>query len=155
MASGKGNTNAAGLLQAVYQAVFTDLSSLLANAASPLTTLYISLHTANPGPSGNQSTNEATYNGGSGYARVAVSRSTSGWVLSGESISNVNAITFPQCIGGSGELETYVGVGTAASGPGILLWFGETVGALAGEPLLVGNGVIPNIATGQLIITES
>ena len=40
MASGKGNTNAAGLLQAIYQAVFTDLSTLLANAASPGTTLY-------------------------------------------------------------------------------------------------------------------
>ena len=76
MASGKGNTNAAGLLQAIYQAVFTDLSTLLANAASPGTNLYISLHKANPGATGNQSTSEATYGGGTGYARVAVARTT-------------------------------------------------------------------------------
>ena len=87
MASGKGNTNAAGLLQAIYQATFTDLNTLLANSASPLTNLYVSLHTANPGAGGAQNTSEAVY---TSYARVAVARSTGGWTLSGETISNAS-----------------------------------------------------------------
>src|SRR5271157_196176 len=49
MASGKGNTNAFGYLKAVYQAVFSDLTTLWQNSGSPATPLFISLHTANPG----------------------------------------------------------------------------------------------------------
>lgn len=150
MASGKGNTNAAGLLQAIYQAVFTDLSTLLANAGSPLTNLYVSLHTANPGATGNQSTSEATYGGGTGYARVAVARTTGGWTLSGETITNAAAINFGACVGGSGETETYVGVGTASTGSGILLWFGQLTASLA-----VSNNITPSIPMGDLSITDS
>lgn len=146
MASGKGNTNAAGLLQAIYQAVFTDLSTLLANAGSPLTNLYVSLHTANPGATGSQTTSEAAY---TSYARVAVARTTSGWSLSGETISNVAAINFPMATGGS-ETETYVGVGTAASGAGTLLWFGALTSSLA-----VSTNITPSIPIGDLSITES
>jgi hypothetical protein len=150
MASGKGNTNAAGLLQAIYQAVFTDLSTLLANAASPGTNLYISLHTANPGATGSQSTSEATYGGGTGYARVAVARTTGGWTLTGETITNAGAINFGACVGGSGETETYIGIGTASSGAGILLWFGALTSSLA-----ISNGITPSIAAGALSITEA
>jgi hypothetical protein len=150
MASGKGNTNSAGLLAAIYQAVFTNLTTFLANSASPATNLYVSLHTANPGASGNQSTSEATYGGGTGYARVAVARTTGGWSLSGQTMSNVAAITFGACVGGSGETETYVGVGSAASGAGTLLWFGALTSSLA-----ISNGITPSIAIGALSITEA
>jgi hypothetical protein len=146
MASGKGNTNAAGILQAIYQAVFTDLSTLLANAGSPLTTLYVSLHTANPGATGNQSTSEAAY---TSYARQAVARTTGGWTLTSETITNAAAINFPAATGGS-ETETYVGIGTASSGSGILLWFGALT-----SPLAVSSGITPVIAIGQLSITEA
>ena len=37
---------------------------------------YISLHTADPGETGTQTTSEATY---TSYARVAVARSGAGW----------------------------------------------------------------------------
>ena len=146
MASGKGNTNAAGLLQAIYQATFTDLNTLLANSASPLTNLYVSLHTANPGAGGAQNTSEAVY---TSYARVAVARSTGGWTLSGETISNASLISFPTATGGS-ETETYVGIGTSVSGAGTLLWFGALTSGLA-----VSNGVTPSVAIGALTITES
>src|SRR5208337_1457981 len=122
MASGKGNTNAFGYLKAVYQAVFTDLSTIWQNAGSPATNLYISLHTANPGATGTQSTSEATYGGGTGYARVAVIRTSAGFTITNETITNAAAINFGACVGGTGETETYVGIGTASSGPGILLW---------------------------------
>lgn len=145
MASGKGNTNAAGVLQAIYQATFTDLSTLLANAASPVTNLYVSLHTANPGATGSQTTSEAAY---TSYARVAVARTTGGWSLSADTITNAAAINFPACTGGS-ETETYVGVGTLVSGAGTLLWFGQLTSSLA-----VSNGITPSIATSALSITE-
>ena len=41
---------------------------------------YISLHTANPGGSGSQTTSEAAY---TSYARQAVARSSGGWTVSG------------------------------------------------------------------------
>lgn len=149
MASGKGNTNAAGLLQAIYQAIFTDLSTLLANSAGPLTNLYVSLHTANPNATGSQNTSEAAYGS---YARVAVARTTGGWSLTGETISNVAAINFPAATSGS-ETETYVGVGTAASGAGILLWFGQ-IGTPSGG-LAVSTGITPSIPIGDISITEA
>lgn len=147
----KGNTNAAGILQAIYQAVFTDLSTLLANAQSgALTNIYVSLHTANPGAGGAQNTSEATYGGGTGYARVPVVRTAVGWTLTGESITNAAVINFGACVGGTGETETYVGIGTASSGAGILLWFGALTSSLA-----VSNGITPSISAGALSITEA
>lgn len=147
MASGKGNTNAAGILQAIYQATFTDLSTLLANAGSPATLLYVSLHTANPGATGSQTTSEAAYGA---YARVSVARTTGGWSLSGETITNVGAITFPTSTSGS-ETESYVGIGLASSGAGTLLWFG----ALTANLTVSGAGITPTIAASALSITES
>jgi hypothetical protein len=148
MASGKSNTNAAGILQAIYQATFTDLSTLLANAGSPATNLYVSLHTANPGATGNQGTSEAAY---TGYARVAVARTSSGWTLTAESITNAAAITFGASTSGP-ETETYVGIGLSGTthDTGTLLWFGALTSSL-----IVNPGITPSIAAGQLSITES
>lgn len=85
--------------------------------------LYISLHTADPTVAGNQSSNEATY---TGYARIAISRTSGGWTISGSNpaqVTNTAIVNFPQCTGGSNTI-TYVGVGTASSGAGELLYSG-------------------------------
>jgi len=146
MAGEKGTSNSIGWLELIFQAqVLAAMNTLIANAGSPLTTLYVSLHTADPTASGNQSSNEAAY---TGYARVGVARTTSGWSISNETISNVGAINFPLCTGGS-ETETYVGVGTASSGSGVLLWAGPLSASLA-----VSNGITPSFAAGALTITE-
>src|ERR1700680_799938 len=108
MASGKNNTYAQLVLESIFQATFTAISNLLANAASPDTNLYVSLHTGTLSASSAQNTSEAAY---TGYARVAVARTSGGWSISNETISNVAAITFPACTGGS-ETETYAGIGT-------------------------------------------
>lgn len=146
MATGKGNTNSILFLEAIFQATFSEIANLLANAGSPLTNLYVSLHTANPGATGNQTTSEAAY---TSYARVAVARTSSGWAITGETISNVAAVTFPAATGGS-ESETYAGVGTLATGSGNLLWFGALT-----SPLAVSSGITPSFAIGALTITES
>jgi len=148
MASGKGNNNDIGFLEMIFQAVQSaDMVGLIRNDASPLTVLYVSLHTANPGVGGAQNTSEAAYGG---YARVSVARTTGGWSISNETISNVAAITFPTSTSGS-ETETYVGIGTAASGAGVLLWFGALTAGLT----VSGAGITPSFAAGALTITES
>jgi hypothetical protein len=146
MAGEKGNNNSIGWLELVFQAtVLTAMNTLIANAASPLTQLFVSLHTADPGAAGSQTTSEAAY---TGYARVAVARTSGGWSISNETISNVGAINFPLCTGGS-ETETFVGVGTVSSGAGVLLWAGPLTAGLA-----VSNGITPSFAAGALTITE-
>jgi len=146
MAGEKGNSNSIGWLELIFQAVVLPaLNTLVANSASPLTQLYVSLHTADPTAAGTQSSNEAAY---TGYARVAVARTAGGWSITNETITNVGAITFPACTGGS-ESEAFVGVGTSASGAGVLLWAGPL-----SAPLAVSNGITPSFAGGQLSITE-
>lgn len=145
MAGEKGNTNAINYLKLVFQAV--NWANVADNTAtSPLTNLFVSLHTADPTASGSQTSSEAAY---SGYARVAVARTSSGWSISGETISNVNAITFPASTSGP-ESETWVGVGTATSGAGVLLWAGPLTATL-----VVNNGITPSFAAGALTITEA
>jgi hypothetical protein len=107
--------------------------------------LYVSLHTSDPGEAGDQTTNEATY---TSYARVAVARSAGGWTVSGNAASNTAAITFPACTGGTNTI-THFGIGTASSSTGVLLYKGALTGSLA-----VSSGITPEFAIGDLDITE-
>ena len=54
--------------------------------------LYVSLHTADPGEAGTQTTNEAAY---TSYARVAVARSGAGFTVSGNTVNPAADIVFP------------------------------------------------------------
>lgn len=106
--------------------------------------LYIALHTADPGEAGSQTTSEATF---TSYARVAVTRGA-GWTVSGNQVSNTSAITFPACTGGSNTI-THFSIGCASSGAGTLLMSG----ALS-APLAVSNGITAQFAIGALVATE-
>lgn len=141
---GKGNTWSNGILGLLFKA--TAIANIADNAASaPLTNLYVSLHTANPGAGGSQTTSEAAYGS---YARVAVARSGAGWSLSGQTITPVSNITFPTASGGS-ETETYFGIGTASAGAGILLYSGTI-----SPNIVVSSGVTPILTTASTV-TES
>lgn len=146
--AGKANGNSIGLLDLIFTAVIgSAYTTLAANAQSgAATNLYVSLHTADPGAGGSQNTTEAAY---TGYARVAVARTTGGWSISSETISNAATITFPACTGGS-ETETFFGIGLAASGAGTLLYSGALTSSLA-----MSNGITPSFAASSLTITES
>ena len=150
MASGKGNNNAIGFLQLIFQGTISaSYATLALNATSgPATNLYVSLHNANPGATGGQTTSETAY---TNYARVAVPRAiTTGWTASGELIENAIAITFPAC-GVTGDTLTYVGIGLSAFPTnGVLLYFGQLT-----SPLIISNGITPSIAINALTITES
>ena len=142
--AGKTTTWANDLLKLVFQS--TPVANLADNAAtSPLTNLYISLHTADPGVAGAQNTSEAAY---TGYARVAVARSAVGWTVTGNSVSPAATIVFPAATAGS-ETETFWGIGVAATGAGTLLYSGSIT-----PGIVVSNGVTPELTTSSTA-TES
>lgn len=143
---GKGTTFSNDLLALIFNA--TPIADLADNdGSSPATSLYVSLHTASPGAGGSQSTNETAY---TDYARVAVVRTTSGWVApSAGATENDALIQFPQC-GVTGATLTHVGIGTAASGAGKLLYFGALNASLS-----VSSGIQPQFSAGDLTVTES
>ena len=122
----------------------TAITGLANNATtSPLTSLYVSLHTANPGVGGSQTTSEAAY---TGYARVAVVRTSSGWsTATAGSVNPVAAVNFPAATGGS-ETETYFAIGTAATGAGTVLYVGTVTPNIA-----VASGVQPQLTTATTI----
>ncbi len=87
---------------------------------SPATNLYVSLHNADPGETGSQTTSETAY---TNYTRTAVARTTGGWTVSGsnpEQVTNAATISFPQC-GATGDTLTYWGLGLSSTGAGTLL----------------------------------
>lgn len=107
--------------------------------------LYVSLHTADPGEAGDQTTNEIAY---TSYARVAVARSGSGFTVTGNSVSPAATVTFPAGTGGSGT-ATHFGIGTASSGAGVLLYKGAI------SPTIVcGSGVTPSLTTASAITED-
>jgi hypothetical protein len=116
----KGNTFENDLLKLIFNA--TAISNLADNAASgPLTNLYVALHTADPGEGGDQTSNEASY---TSYARVAVARTSGGWTVSGNQVTNAGLIQFPQCTGGSNNI-THWSIGVASSGASKILYKGH------------------------------
>jgi len=140
----KSNAFENSLLKLIFNA--TAIANLADNAsASPLTNLYVSLHTADPGEAGNQSTSEATY---TSYARVAVARTTGGWTVTNNSVSPVANIDFAACTGGT-ETLTYFGVGSASTGSGVLYYSGTITPNIA-----VTSGVIPRLTTASTITEE-
>jgi len=122
--------NAGGLLQSTVPGVF-----------------YISLHTADPGETGTQTTSEATF---TSYARKSVVRGTGTWTVTTADpavATNDAAITFVTCTGGTNTI-THFGIGTDTSGAGNLLFSGALDSSLA-----VSNGITPEFAINALDIT--
>lgn len=107
--------------------------------------LYVALHTADPGEAGSQSTSEVSVGS---YARVAVSRSGGQWTVASGAASNANAVTFPAGTSGS-QTATHFSVGTASSGAGVLLYSGALTSSAP-----VGTGITPSFGAGTLSITE-
>lgn len=139
----KGNVFINDLLKLWFNA--TNIANIADNAAtSPLTNLYVSLHIASPGAAGDQTTSEISY---TGYARVAVVRTTSGWTASSaQSTSPVATIAFGAMTAGTGGTATHFGVGSLTSGTGKLLCFGTIT-----PNIPVSNGTTPQLTTASTI----
>jgi len=105
---------------------------------------YLSLHTADPGEAGDQTTNEIAY---TSYARVAVARSGSGFTVSTNTVALAANATFPAGTGGSGT-ATHWGLGCSSSGAGKLL-YKSTIS----PSIVCGSGVTPQLTAGT-VVTE-
>ena len=141
----KSITTCNNLLKLLFNA--TAWANIADNAASaPLTNLYLSLHTADPGTGNSQLTNETSY---TNYARVAVLRTSAGWTVATNTAVNAALAQFPQC-GATGATLTYVAIGTAATGAGNVLY----AGAL-NSSLTVANGIQPQFSASALTVTET
>ena len=115
------------------------------DSSSPLTNLYVSLHTGDVGEAGNQGTNECAY---SNYARVEVVRTGSGWTVAAGACENAAIISFPTS-GNGPESATHFAVGSLTSGTGKVFYKGAL-----DATLVINNGVTPKFAAGDLDVTE-
>lgn len=142
----KSNTWENDLLLLVFNntnvALVGDATGL--RGSSTAGSLYLSLHTADPGEAGDQTTNEVAY---TSYARVAVARSGAGFTVTANAVALAANGDFPAGTGGSGT-ATHFGIGTASSGAGKLLYKGAI-----SPNIVCGNGVTPRINAGT-VVTE-
>ena len=133
----KGDVFINDLLKLIFNA--TAIADLAENDTSgPLTSLYVSLHTASPA-GGTQATSEVTF---TNYLRHAVLRQTGagGWTAaSAKSTSPVTSITFPASGGTPSETISHFAIGTTDTGN-------------AGKVLYSGT-VTPNITMNAAGIT--
>lgn len=142
----KGNTFENDWLKLIFNA--TAIANIADNASSgPLTNLYVSLHTADPGEAGDQTTNEVSY---TGYARVAVARSGSGWTVTANSVSPASIISFGQrSDSGATQVATHFAVGTASSSTGKILYKGTV-----SPNISISQNVTPQLTTSTAITED-
>lgn len=141
----KGDTFENDFLKLIFNA--TAIADLAENdTTTPATDLHVSLHTADPGETGNQTTNETAY---TGYARRPVARTSGGWTVTNNSVSPVANIDFGECTASPGGAITHAAVGVALSGTGKILW----KGALSAS-ITMAVGVIPRIKTTSTVTED-
>lgn len=140
--AGKSATFENDVLKFIFNA--TAIANIGDNAASaPLTNLYVALHTADPTDAGLQNASEISY---TGYARVAVARTSGGWTVSGSSVTPVANIDFGAMTAGVGGTVTHWSVGVASSGATKILYLGTV-----SPSIVVSNGVTPRLTTASSV----
>ena len=141
----KSTTTCNRLLALLFNA--TPWTGIADNAASsPQTNLFLSLHTADPGVGNSQLTNETSY---TNYARVPVVRTSAGFTVASNTAVNAALVQFAQC-GESGSTLTHVGIGTALTGAGNVLYSGPLNSSLS-----VASGIQPQFNAAALTTTET
>ena len=148
MADNATNIFETNLLSLIFLA--SSIAGLADNdQSSPLTSLSIQLHTASPTDTGDLTASEATY---TGYARVGVERTSSGWTVAGSSavtasIAPSTNITFPQCTAGSNTITHFsIGNSTVAASTGVMYIYGTVTPNIS-----VSAGVTPRLTTATAI----
>jgi len=118
----------------------TAIPDIAQNASSPVTSLFFALHTANPGPGNLQNFAEAQY---SGYTRIGVVRTSSGWAIDENTAILGNVVTFPEATAGS-ETLTHFSVGTDVSN--YMIYSGPL-----NEDILIETGIAPQLNISLII----
>lgn len=139
------NTFENDLAKLVFQG--TAIVNIADNAATgPLTSLYLSLHTGDPGEAGNQGTSESAY---TSYARVAVARTSTGFAVAANVVSLVANADFAQATE-TGVAVTHFSVGVAATATGGKILVSGTVT----PNISISDGVTPRLTTGTTVTWE-
>jgi hypothetical protein len=108
--------------------------------------LFLSLHTADPGEAGTATTGEISY---TGYARQGVPRSAAGFTVVDNAVSLTNNVDFPKMTGGTGGTVTHFAVCKQVSGASVVLYKGPVT-----PTIVVADGIIPRLETGTTITEE-
>ena len=131
-------------------ALENDLLTEMFNGATPDwrgdVNWYLSLHTADVGEGGDQSTNEVVYGA---YARVPVDRDAGAWTVTSNQVVNAEDEVWPKRNDVGSVVATHWAIGRTSAAAGKVLY----KGALA-EPLTITLNIRPRILAGQLSITE-
>jgi len=144
--AGKSNTFETDLLSLLLTG--TAIANVADNAASsPTTSIWVSLHTADPGEAGTQGTSEATYGG---YTRIATARTTAGWSVASGAASPVSAITFPEANSTSTSTLTHFAVGLTSASTGGKIFYSGTIS----PNISIGSGVQPRLTTSSSITED-
>lgn len=145
----KSTLFATDLLKLIYNGTAFATANLAQNAGSPLTVLFLSLHTSSPGAGGNQMTNEVQTSGYGQYTRVSVARDSSGFTVGSGSVTLTTSKPWTGMTSGTGNvIVTHFGVGTtsALDQAGYLIHFGTV-----SPNITVNNGVTPQLTAGTTI----
>jgi len=138
----KSNVFEQAILELIFNAV--DIANIADDTVTaPATTLEVSLHFAEPGETGNMSTNEATY---TGYSRVTVARTAGGWNVTSGVASPANDIVFPVATAGT---ETLVAIGIGSGVGNDLMYSGSLTPSISVNP-----GVTPRVTTASTITED-
>lgn len=108
--------------------------------------LYVGLHTGDPGEAASQDISETAY---TGYARVAVARSAGGFTITGNSVSPTANIDFGECTASPGAAITHFSIGTDSTGSGYVLYKGTVT-----PNITMAVGVIPRLKTTSTITED-
>jgi hypothetical protein len=143
--AGKSDLFELDILKLIFNA--TAIVNIADNTATaPLTSLYVSLHTADPTDAGNQGSSEATY---TGYARVGVIRTSGGWTcVTTAGVSTAKpfaAISFGACTAGSSTITNF-SIGVASSGATKILYAGTV-----SPSITVTAGITPQLTTNTVV----
>lgn len=147
----KGNTFENDLLLLIFNntniANVGDATGVRGSSAAG--SLYLSLHTADPGEGGDQTTSECNY---TGYARQAVARSGAGFTVTGNSVSPAANTSFPNPTNATNlpQTATHFAIGSSSSGAGKVLY----KGALSPTISIANTGVTPIIGTGTTVTED-
>lgn len=108
--------------------------------------LYISLHTADPGEAGTQATSEAAY---TGYVRLGLARTAANFNVTANAVNLVNNLEFGNCTAAPGVPLTHFAIGVDAAGAGKVLYKGTLT-----PNVTMAVGVVPRMTTAANLVVE-
>lgn len=106
---------------------------------------YFALHTAEVAEGDAQSASEAAY---TSYTRMGVARSAGGFTVTGNTVTLVSDVSFPEATGGT-ETLTHFSVGYASSGASKVAYKGAL-----DVPISVAAGVTPKLKAATNITED-